>query len=308
MAWPFTAVAIALAPSKGIRLICVNRRDYADTTLFSAEELGIIANGDKEARLNFIKERALEYSTLVTELIEKYSIPAPDVDKTRGGIALMGWSFGNTVPLGIASAIETYPPSIKEILQKYLIKIIIHNAPAVALGIPHPSDTKTYPPYADPNIPPEKREDAFMHWASGYFDNGDLSLQNVHALPYDVFPTETTFAHMSIDERASTVDSRPMFRSETILGGRFQNEFLEQTRRTLCDHTLRVSLPLMEVRLLYGDSVSWSIVYAVWEVEKMAREADVRTVESIVLNGKNTFMFWDHPDESLNALVSLCQK
>lgn len=119
--------AIALAPSKGIRLICVNRRDYAETTLFSVDELDIIANGDKKARLTFLQDKALEYATAITGLIEECSLPAPTSDGSAGGIALMGWSLGNMASLSIVSAIDTYPPSIKKTLQNYVRRVIVHS-------------------------------------------------------------------------------------------------------------------------------------------------------------------------------------
>lgn len=119
--------AITLAPSANIRLICVNRRDYADTTLFSAEELDIIANGDKESRAVFLQHRALEYATLVTRLIEECSIPAPSSDGKAGGIALMGWSLGNMASLGVVSAVDSYPIAVRDILRVYVRRIFIHS-------------------------------------------------------------------------------------------------------------------------------------------------------------------------------------
>lgn len=170
------------------------------------------------------------------------------------------------------------------------MNIFFSAAPAVALGIAHPHDIEIYYPNLDPNILPEARPEAFMHWASGYFDNGDLSVKDVHYLATNVIPKNTTYAHMSPEERASTVDDRAMARSENPLCQKFQKEFLEQTRRVLCDRTIKTSLPLLQVGLLYGNSVSWSIIYAAWEIEKMAQEGTVGTVKSSVLKGKNTFV------------------
>lgn len=126
-----------------------------------------------------------------------------------------------------------------------------------------------------------------MHWASGYFDNGDLSTRDVHSLPYGVIPTNTTYGHMLPEERTSTVDAAAIVRSESLLSQRFQEEFFEQTKSVLCAPS---SLPLFEVRLLYGDAVSWSIIYSVWKMEEMAQEAKIRTFQAAVLKGKNTFV------------------
>jgi len=113
---------LPLAAPRGVRIIAVNRRDYAESTLFSPAELNQLNNGEQTARASFLQARGLEMAHFVAALIEKLNLPKPSEDRTNGGIALIGWSLGNILPMSIMNSITFLPGETKTRLQLLQIR------------------------------------------------------------------------------------------------------------------------------------------------------------------------------------------
>ncbi|KAF8589583.1 hypothetical protein K439DRAFT_1521297 [Ramaria rubella] len=295
--------ALPLAASRRLRLICVNRRDYAETTLFSSSELKILSEGDETERAAFVEQRGVEFALFLNQLIDELSLPPPTTDGKDGGIALMGWSLGNVVALAIVASISSFPGTVKARLQKYVRVFMIHSAPGVALGLPKPQ--KYYNPTHDESIPESQRGDVFAHWASGYFSHGQLSERNLDSLAYrDSDPSrKPTVARMSHEELVSVIDYAPGPRSELYFNTRFEDTLFQQTSKVLFDFSTTSLWPRMTIWMVYGDSSAWMVVYSAWEIEKLTKDHGERMVKLLPVEGENTFMFWDNPEKALDACV-----
>lgn len=117
---------LPLASSKKLRLICLNRRDYAGTTLYSPGELEVLSSGSKTDRAAFLAARGLEIALVLDRLIDELSLPPPTADSKDGGLALMGWSSGNVEALAAIAGFPSFPPNVQRRLQLYLRRYIMH--------------------------------------------------------------------------------------------------------------------------------------------------------------------------------------
>ena len=119
---------LPLAASKGLRLIAINRRDYAPTTLFDETELKELSSNDPALRENFLHNRGIELCLFTDHIIDELSLPPSTDDGSNGGVAWMGWSLGNANPIAAVVAGMSLPDKIKDRLQNYLRKLIIYGA------------------------------------------------------------------------------------------------------------------------------------------------------------------------------------
>ncbi len=116
---------IPLASKCNLRVVALNRRDYAGSTPCSSEELAALDSADSDAHKSFLTDRGLEIARFMTWFIRKHGIPKASEDGTSGGIALMGWSAGNITTLAFLSYVDSYPSEVIEALDPYVRTQII---------------------------------------------------------------------------------------------------------------------------------------------------------------------------------------
>jgi len=292
---------LPLASSKGLRIVCLNRRDYAPTTLYSPSELKVLSEGTETERVVFLQSRGIELAQFLNRLIDELSLPAPTAEGNDGGLALLGWSLGNTATLATIASASCLSTEVQQRLQLYLRRLILLEPPCVALGIKDPP--KGYGPLHDGTIPPAERGAAFVKWVSSYFTHGDLSTRDPDILNYrnPSSSREPSVSNMSPEEFNSMVDFAPGERSDSFLSSSFYDDFAQQTQKALFDPTTRALWPNLDVWHVHGDAPSWNPIYAAWEIERQAKAFGEQTVKFSVIKGANHFVFWDDPKTAINA-------
>ena len=116
---------LPLATPKGFRMVCLNRRDYDGTTLYSPAELKVLSQGDESDHALFLEARGVEIASFLDGLIDALSLPGPTDDGKEGGLALMGWSMGNIFTLSTVASVSLLQPQVQTRLQSYLRKLIM---------------------------------------------------------------------------------------------------------------------------------------------------------------------------------------
>ena len=106
-------------------MVCLNRRDYDGTTLYSPAELKVLSQGDESDHALFLETRGVEIASFLDGLIDALSLPGPTDDGKEGGLALMGWSMGNIFTLSTVASVSLLQPQVQTRLQSYLRKLIM---------------------------------------------------------------------------------------------------------------------------------------------------------------------------------------
>lgn len=116
---------LALAPAVNLRFVAVTRRDYKGSTPLTPNELNVLSNGTNAEKSSFLRDRGAEFANFISRFIQSNNIPPPTTDGKYGGIALLGWSFGNSFALATVANVHTYPKPVKNCLEKYLRALIM---------------------------------------------------------------------------------------------------------------------------------------------------------------------------------------
>jgi len=283
-------------------LVCLNRRDYAGTTLYRSAELKVLSEGGEEEHALFLAHRGEEISLFLDRLVEVHSLPSPSDDRSEGGLALMGWSLGNVEPISSFATASSLPTKVQDRLKIYLRRLILHEPPTLSIGMSNPP--KHYNPLFDPEVPEEQRGVAFAQWISSYFTHGDLSTRNLDHLSYkSPDPSrKASIANMDPAEFGSIVDMAPVTRSEPFLITKFAALFSQQTSKALFDPVTRAYWTGTDIWLLYGDSSPWNVIYPAWEFEKRAK-ADGQPVKFHVMKDAHHFVVWDEPEKAVDGII-----
>jgi len=117
---------LPLAASRGLRLIVLHRRDYAPTTLFSDTELQELKSDDPTIRDRFLHDRGMEIALFTCNVIKALELPPLTKDGQNGGVAWLGWSYGNAVTISTVVAALSLSANLKALLQSYLRGLIIY--------------------------------------------------------------------------------------------------------------------------------------------------------------------------------------
>ena len=117
---------LPFAQKHNLRIVAPNRRDYIGSTLFSEEELSALNGNDDVAHRAFLRDRGLEVAYFLKWIIDEMKIPQASEDGKAGGLALMGWSLGNTTTTAFLGHLQTYPPELVKALEPYLRTFFIY--------------------------------------------------------------------------------------------------------------------------------------------------------------------------------------
>lgn len=111
---------LPLAGAHALRVICINRRGYPDTTPCSPEEERILTKGSDEERADWLNREGVRFALFLDGLIKRHDLPE------KGGIAVVGWSLGNLIAMAFAASVMHIPPVLKEKLRVYLRTVIMY--------------------------------------------------------------------------------------------------------------------------------------------------------------------------------------
>ncbi|KAK0460259.1 uncharacterized protein EV420DRAFT_1332722 [Desarmillaria tabescens] len=251
---------IDLAPSKGVRVVALNRRPFPGSTPLSAEELAIIQTGgtDDSQREAFVEARGHEIAMFIDIFIQKFNLPPIS---SGGGVALLGWSLGATFAPIVISNADTLPEGVRHRLGDYMRSLILYDPAPIALGLPTPKQNWTF--LLDTSVPENLRLPAFGQWCTSYFDHADIvgrdldKLSWVLASPHRV-PTFFNDLPLSIQrygEDAATDLPFLIFFSKQILGA---------YRKAFFDAEV---FPGMKRAFVFGDKTGAFGIAGLWAVQ-----------------------------------------
>ncbi|TBU37177.1 Alpha/Beta hydrolase protein [Dichomitus squalens] len=337
------AKLVPLAHAHNARVVLVNRRDYPGATPFSPEERSLLsaiatesasspesdaAAADAHAQLEpFMRSRAREVSDLLARLVHDANIPKSQREANKGGLVLVGWSFGTvwmTAFLAHAPALHAGEGEGEVDLTQYLRRVVLLDPPYHVLGFPPPPDP--YNPLFDSSIAPADRARAFAHWVSGYFVHHTDALDSTSASPSErerpaaaalerraYLPSPPpTLSTLTPDEVARALypsPGAPGGSDALLLAGGMRSG----TFATLRDEALAVpadeGLRAVEVRHVWCDRSVWETTWTSWNLRWMFEEARqkserLREVTWVKLQGANHFVHWDEPERILVALLT----
>ena len=296
---------LKLAPTSGLRIVAINRRDYPHSSPFSPAELDAMATGSDTDKAIFLSCRGLEIMTFIDKFIQQYDLPAISGDGKTGGVALAGWSLGNIVTCAAASSAERLSPNVKFRLAKYLralvlqgtwykdgcssSPILLSDPPTVALGL---HTRPAWFPLRDPQIPARERVDYTCQWLTSYFKHGALETRSPDSLSSYLGSTHRAPSIFNMHDHLSEILYPPPVTegSDSYLMGNFESQLLANYRKACFDHATRVLLPKMKIWELSFDASVPDCIFALWDIQddNTAHGGDLVNFE--VVHGANHFV------------------
>ena len=111
---------VSLANSQSLRVICLSRRGYEESTPYSADELKIIHQGSDVERANFLHNEGKLIALFVDRLIQLLSLPQ------KGGVTVGAWSLASAFTVAMRASINDLPDNTKQRLKAYTRGFIIY--------------------------------------------------------------------------------------------------------------------------------------------------------------------------------------
>nr|GAT50171.1 predicted protein [Mycena chlorophos] len=295
-----------LASDSGLRVICLNRREYGGSSLYPEDELAVFTNGTEEERAALIGVQGRDLALCIDGIIQSLALPK------AGGVALMAWSLGNVFLLSVLASLDTLPAPTKERLVQWVHTAIIFQAPSFVFGIP-PAENLLVP-HTDPAIPPAEKDTAFAKWVSAFFEHpGDLSTHELSALTYPAPlnpppDKKPTILRMTRDEVESVVNLAPGPRYDDFISfPPYAGILAAQAQRALWNaETRKAWVRMNEPRsgglwAIYATADCWSTIQAGWVLEEAAKDHPGLPMRFQVLEGANHFLMWEDPQRALDV-------
>jgi hypothetical protein len=88
---------LPFAAKDNVRLVIVNRRDYAGSTKYTDDNLKDL----NEGKASFMERLGAEVGHLLVWFAQTHKIPKISADRKSGGLSLMGWSMGNATSMSL---------------------------------------------------------------------------------------------------------------------------------------------------------------------------------------------------------------
>jgi len=319
---------LSFAAKHNIRLVALNLRGYPKSTPFSEEEAAIAQSGDYPSLDAFIAARGLEVASFVAWFIQEHALPRlsttitlDGTESIHGGVSLLGWSYGTAIMLSFLAHADRVSQETREFLDGYLRTCILHDPPALALGLPGPDLKYAYSPFRDPTLTAQEMSDGFGIWVSSYFQYSPHILaaldtsDDLHALLVD-FSTHykavadpphrrPTVLRMSPEQLQGCADSHGALRSHLPILAADPSIYSANLRAALMEPK---AWPRLRVVYAWCDMTVADCVYGTAQFAKMQREAwpaTGRQVEMLRMRGANHFVHWDDPERALQDLAGV---
>ncbi|TFK25402.1 hypothetical protein FA15DRAFT_687009 [Coprinopsis marcescibilis] len=266
-----------LATQSGLRIVAINRSDYPGSSPLSAEDIGLISRSDAE-RVSYFRKGGLELVHFIDMFIRVNKLPEISEDGETGGVALLGWSLGNSFTLsGITHASELADDA-KDRLSKHLRSVApVINPPSIGLGMPLPA--RNWLPYMEDSIPFKDRIPLTTQWLTNYIDHSDISkrddIYNMHShIPYIAFP----------DALAG---------SDGLLMKNLSSQLSANYHKACYRKEIRSLFPHMKVWEVTGDMTGSFAVVCYWQIQD----------DDDAHGGENFNVQWDKPERTIEAYL-----
>lgn len=117
------------APNHNLRLVTVNNRDYYGSTPLSVGDLAALKSADLDSQRAVIHARGSEIAAFLLWLVQNENIPRRPLDgqgKRGGGIALLGWSWGNSMTISFLARASRLSQEDRALLDGYMTAFIMY--------------------------------------------------------------------------------------------------------------------------------------------------------------------------------------
>ena len=119
---------LPVASNQGIRLVCINRRAYPDSTPFSEDEQRIFRSGSDDERKALLRAEGESLALLIDALIVELGLPER--------VTVLAWSMGNVYLLSLLASIRRLPGEIAQRLRTHVTSFILWGTWPVCLSSP----------------------------------------------------------------------------------------------------------------------------------------------------------------------------
>ncbi|TFY59860.1 hypothetical protein EVJ58_g5515 [Rhodofomes roseus] len=301
---------IPYAAARNVRLVLVNVRDYPGSTPYSASELAALRSGNREEQKAMLDERGKEVAKFLLWFIGKEKIPQTANGQTgnssrTGGLALLAWSWGNTITMAFLAQAAKLPQRDQEILGSYLRTLFLFDSSGHALGLPTDLAEFIMHPFRDAQIPVEQQGRTFERWVSEYYAHALPKDAALHSLTYDELkaslvqqpidnpPPEhvATVDHLSSEQYADVVDPTVTARSHLL--------YIMVVDRSVYRDVMHDALwdssvwPGLRVPLIWCDMSVSETVFAAWHFSQQVKEnwpRGARKIDIVRFEGANHFV------------------
>ncbi|KAK1216475.1 hypothetical protein PQX77_020892 [Marasmius sp. AFHP31] len=268
---------LEIAPSKGVRLVAVQRRPFPGSTPFTPEELQITLTGGSsdEERAAYAEARGHELANFIDRLIQKFQLPAISANG-QGGSVVWGWSISALLPVWAIGNAKTLPADVQTRLGA---NSVVEN----------------------------RRLQLFAQWSTGYFTHNDapFSLET----PHDPELLEWVLHTPTV---VPTVYNIPVaeFNSIASFGDDAQTDlpilffFAKDLKNAIRTQETAAIFPKMKRGVMQGSLGPAFGAAGVWAVQDEVADSPIEVSYQIV-DGGNHYFTWDNPEKTLAALLNI---
>ncbi|OSX64319.1 hypothetical protein POSPLADRAFT_1137958 [Postia placenta MAD-698-R-SB12] len=315
------------AAENNMRLVAVTLRDYPGSTPFTVAEHAALRSPDSTVQASMIRDRGFELAEFLAWFIRTENIPPMSFSSSyddgcgdvAGGMAILGWSWGNCMTLSMLAHAGSLPTELQDFLNPYMRTLFVYDPPHFVFGAPNPTLEELYVPQRDPRVPANAVSELFTNWVSRYYLHSDTVLGNLPALSRaELFSgiaqdaadslspdTQLSIQRMSAAEIDVVADFSVMQRSHIAMMDVDLSVYHGNARRALLDKT---TWPRLRVVHVWCDRSPGEIVYAAWFAHKMMMESvstEGRRVVFKQMERANHFPHWDQPEVTVRMLAKL---
>ncbi|KAL1748054.1 hypothetical protein HDZ31DRAFT_80041 [Schizophyllum fasciatum] len=285
---------LPVASKQGVRLICINRRAYPDSTPFTEDEKRIFRSGTDEERKSLLRGEGESLALLIDALISALDLPMH--------VSVLAWSMGNVYLLALLASIKRLPGEIAQRLKAHVMSFILWDPPDEALGYDRP---RIYTPFTDENVPLDQRGLAFVRWLGKYWthDHGSRNPKLLNAHAPDADPPPTTEG-MPPDELVHLTDFAAAATCDTwVVHPSLMHLIADLREEALCAPALMRAWQEPEIHYLWTEHGPWMMFWAKWQLENdlARRKQDMPRIQFRMMEGCNHFSQWDAPELTLTA-------
>ncbi|KAI0092161.1 hypothetical protein BDY19DRAFT_990897 [Irpex rosettiformis] len=306
-------VLFPYAAAHNLRLIAINQREYPGSSPLSEAQLALFHSTDEEDQESVVVDCSRDLAHFVAWVVKHEHTPAPGKTasgKKTGGIGMWGWSAGCATLFGMLANLHSFDEALRNTLEENVTTLVIYDPPSVVIGVADPPGT--YSPATDLKTPPDQLTEAFIIWASTWFEPfSSLDAVNSTSIVTQKKLTDpsdprhlSSFERMSQEEKDATLFPDIAIR----LGpGLVSWEICDKNVRGTVLDTKGV---LKNVRLNYfwGANSPWNCAWAAKVVEGLMQEPPVegqqrREVVIEMLEDMHHFGHHDHPERMMRVIA-----